>query len=62
MCVYDQNYALVIVTQPKKEESPNKFNRISQCDYLGYDDPGDNDDLDRVRRRRRRRPGIGLRS
>ena len=34
MCVYDQNYALVIVTQPKKEEFPNKFARISQCEYL----------------------------
>ena len=34
MCVYDQNYALVIVSEPKKEEFPNKLARISQCEYL----------------------------
>ena len=34
VCVYDQNYALVIVTQPKNEEFTNKFTRISQCNYL----------------------------
>ena len=34
VCVYEQNYALVIVTQPKREEFPNKFARISQFEYL----------------------------
>ena len=34
VCVYDQNYALVIVTQPKREEFTNTFARISQCEYL----------------------------
>ena len=31
VCVYDQNYTLVIVTQPKKGEFPNKLARRSQC-------------------------------
>ena len=34
VCVYDQNYALVIVTQPKKEEFPIQLARISQCSFL----------------------------
>ena len=34
MCVYYQNYALVIGTQQKKEEFPNKLARISQCSFL----------------------------
>ena len=34
LCVYDQNYALVIVTQSKRGEFPNKLARIIQCSFL----------------------------
>ena len=34
VCVYDQNYALVIVTQPKEEEFPIQLAKISQCSFL----------------------------
>ena len=30
VCVYDQNYALVIVTQPKKEECEIRFDMKTQ--------------------------------
>ena len=35
MCVCDQNYALVIVTQPKKEKFPIQLARISQLCICG---------------------------
>ena len=34
VCAYDQNYAIVIVTQQKKEEFPIQLARISQCSFL----------------------------
>ena len=34
MCVYNQNYALVIVTQPKEEELPIRLDKQSKCLFL----------------------------
>ena len=40
MCVYDLNYALIIVTQPKKEEWATYFTKKNQCSFsVKYTNP-----------------------